>query len=113
MAESKAAAVQEDGSCSKADLEKRIQALRKKIRLSESLWASSSNTSKLTAKQVKKLSRLDILRKELEDLDSKLSIAIHREFLFAFLKSVATKESNGIKDKGLLHAKHYTPFLQT
>ncbi|CAM6088325.1 unnamed protein product [Calypogeia fissa] len=76
VSQSKAAAPEEDKS-SKVDLEKRIRALRKKIRLSESLQASSSNTSTLTPKQVEKLSKLDTLRKELEDLESKLTAATH------------------------------------
>lgn len=57
-------------SLEKADLDKRIRALRKKIRLTESLQTALTSTGTATAEQAERLSRLEIWHKELNDLEA-------------------------------------------
>ncbi|BFI25697.1 partner of Y14 and mago [Marchantia polymorpha subsp. ruderalis] len=59
-----------EDTAGKIDLDKRIRALRKKIRTTESLQASSSGKTTLTPEQMEKLSKLDTWRKELLDMEA-------------------------------------------
>ncbi|KAL2653399.1 hypothetical protein R1flu_021527 [Riccia fluitans] len=60
---------QEESSV-KVDLDKRIRALRKKIRTTEALQAGPTAKATLTPEQKEKLSKLDTWRKELLDLEA-------------------------------------------
>eukprot|EP00249_Psilotum_nudum_P013091 c24148_g1_i1 orf=243-911(+) len=60
----------EEISPEKVDLEKRIRALRKKIRLTESLQASLTSTGTLNKEQAEKIAKLNIWHKELEELEA-------------------------------------------
>ncbi|KAL3685240.1 hypothetical protein R1sor_003262 [Riccia sorocarpa] len=60
---------QEEASV-KVDLDKRIRALRKKIRTTEALQTGSSAKATLTPEQKEKLSKLETWRKELQDMEA-------------------------------------------
>lgn len=57
------------------DLDKRIRALKKKIRLTESQQASMAGEGTLNPEQREKLAKLDTWRKELKDLEEKRMVS--------------------------------------
>lgn len=62
----------EDGGPSTVELEKRIRALKKKIRLTESKQNSAAGTS-VSAEQAEKVVKLEGWRQELQDLEASLA----------------------------------------
>ena len=61
----------EQANPERMDLDKRIRALKKKIRLTESQQASMAGEGTLNPEQREKLAKLDTWRKELKDLEEK------------------------------------------